>query len=767
MVLTIRSILLLVSAALAAAAFATVIWVTATYNQFTLDELHKSSANTLGFLVRQRAGDLYTRYFDVTANDWARQSLLIKSIKEGSTDNALIAAKYAFNTREVNQKLIFLNKVIVYDKDLNVMATEGPGTNRGIVELGDMRERLNARDKNGKRQKVAFLWQNEDGRPVHSYLLPVGGFRMVGFVEFITDPLFRLKGIGGILDGRFELLDGGGNVIFSDTPKHLKAAFASLDEEAANTESEGEGEAASDGEPEPAPAEELEGQSDENAEESDNGEEEGGPVVVDIMEAVIPADEGGVWANARLTRNLAEFSENSDQLRQQALLVFLGVLVIGLVGGYLALRFFVFSKLSRFAEILTALGEGDTDQDAPATGKDELRTIGEAYTSLKSEVSEAIRLRGIVENNPSPIMLASVGGEPEYFNRGAQVFFGSGLNEDERINIGRDFVKSVGALTDLPKKVRFERDQDHIECEAHMIEATDSQNSTVMLVWSVISEQVRNQAMAEQVMQQVTDVANSVAQGVQEIESLASSLSGQSTVTISEAERAKSISANNAENTGHAAQVTSELASSIANVANQTGEANRISADARTQAQASAEAVDGLQEASQQIGEVTNLINDIADQTRMLALNATIEAARAGEAGRGFAVVANEVRSLADQTAKATQQIEEMISKVQQEVGGASQSIGAISDVIGKINEIQNSIADNVSMQDHAVSEVNSRTSQIADETAQMSELIVTVEDNARNTSGEADRLLQMAKTMAEHAASLTNQIEAYRQHTQ
>jgi methyl-accepting chemotaxis protein len=156
-----------------------------------------------------------------------------------------------------------------------------------------------------------------------------------------------------------------------------------------------------------------------------------------------------------------------------------------------------------------------------------------------------------------------------------------------------------------------------------------------------------------------------------------------------------------------------ELAASVGEISRQAADALRISMQAVQQANETSAIVSGLAVAAQKIGDVVKLINNIAEQTNLLALNATIEAARAGEAGRGFAVVASEVKSLATQTAKATDEISAQIAEVQGTTGSAVSVIEAITQTISRINEISSAIAASVEEQ-AAVTQSISANMQVA-----------------------------------------------------
>ncbi|UGV26220.1 methyl-accepting chemotaxis protein [Rhodopseudomonas boonkerdii] len=210
------------------------------------------------------------------------------------------------------------------------------------------------------------------------------------------------------------------------------------------------------------------------------------------------------------------------------------------------------------------------------------------------------------------------------------------------------------------------------------------------------------------------------------------------------------------------ASATEEMASSINEISRQVQESANIAGQAVDQARQTNDRVSELATAAARIGDVVELINNIAGQTNLLALNATIEAARAGEAGRGFAVVASEVKALAEQTAKATGEISTQIAGIQ---AATQESVGAIKeigDTIGRMSEIASTIASAVEEQGAATQEISRNVQQAAQGTMQVSSNITDVQRGASETGSASSQVLSAAQSLSSDSTRLKVEVSNF-----
>jgi methyl-accepting chemotaxis protein len=317
----------------------------------------------------------------------------------------------------------------------------------------------------------------------------------------------------------------------------------------------------------------------------------------------------------------------------------------------------------------------------------------------------------------------------------------------------------VADPANLPHHTRMTLGSETLDLRISATYDRDGAYAGPVLTWRSVTGQAQ---LVHQFEQSVGAIANTVAGAADGMRQAALEMresaiaAGERTLAVSTASDLAS------QNVSTAAAGAEEVAVSVAEIARQVAESAHIAGSAVAEAEATDASVSRLSEAADRISAVVRLIGDIAGRTNLLALNATIEAARAGEAGKGFAVVAGEVKNLATQTAKATQEIGGQIAAMQQATGHAVTALRSISTTIQRMNEIATIIAGSVEEQGAATQSIAQAVQQAAAGTAEVNSNIAAVTHVVDETGTRAGGVVAAATEMTGQAAMLKNEVERF-----
>jgi methyl-accepting chemotaxis protein len=447
------------------------------------------------------------------------------------------------------------------------------------------------------------------------------------------------------------------------------------------------------------------------------------------------------------------------------LMVSLGTVVIRMIAG----------PIRRLTHIVQAIAGGKTDSIVPYTGwRDEIGRMAASVETLREVMRQAFIQTQMIEQLPVGVMTAELGGDFRitYLNAEARQMMET-VKDAIRVPVNDLIGQSIDVFqadpqrqrdlvadpANLPHSARIALGAETLDLRISAMYDRDGAYAGPLLTWRRATGQVRLVHQFEESVGAITRTVAESADGMRQ----AASVMRQSTVAAGERTMAVSAASDQAsQSVCTAAAGAEKVAVSVAEIARQVAESAHIARTAVAEAQATDASVSSLSEAANRISAVVRLISDIAGRTNLLALNATIEAARAGDAGKGFAVVAGEVKNLATQTAKATQEIGGQIAAMQQATGQAVTALRSISGTIQRMNEIAAVIAGSVEAQGEATQSIAQAVQHAAAGTAEVNSNIALVSHVVDETGSRAGEVLEAATEMTRHATALKDEVAKF-----
>ncbi|MGQ9371196.1 methyl-accepting chemotaxis protein [Azospirillum sp. ST 5-10] len=718
---TLRRALLLVGGLLLAVLYLSQAWVSDRYTDFAVETMDAASADAARALMTDRVQTSYTDWLHPHVDEWSRDSTLVAATQAGDAGKIGLALDGVFQRPVVVDRSVRLVALNVFDADLNPVSRSRQGGDASVASLPDLAEALKARPIQEKRQRAIRLWRSADGHPLYSMIVPIGGFRVAGFLEVVTEPLDAFATLGQALNADIRFLDAAGNTIGESSR--------------------------SGGEP--------------------HATEDGPAASLSTTTVTVPGDGGHPWATITIARDIGGFVASVTTLRNTAVELFALVALALSAGAYLLLHMAVFRNLRKFAGAMEQISRGDTSIEVPRTGRDELAVMAAALVRLRASVEQVFLMKRMVESSPMPTVFLGTDGTGRFANPAALEFCRRHGTDPATPGLigpsGAELIAAGDAAA--PSVHRRLATLADTSVELNVDPVCDDQGNAIgkAVTWADVTEQVRAAEAARTLMDDVHRIASACAGQAEQLRTLADALQRESASTVDSAAAATAMVAEGSRNADTARDCATTLMQDIGSVSALAAQAATAVGEATGRLDETGTIVRTLGDNTVQIMRIVDVITGIARQTKLLALNATIEAAAAGEAGKGFAVVAAEVKKLAEETATATVQISASVDGINGSIQATVGTFDRIVQAVDTISRVQESIGAAVGNQNLSSTEIMRRVGEIAGGSTHLTALIGGVNEQAGRVGRIADGLIENANRLSEESRALNGLLASMR----